>query len=95
MSRIELPNEWERRMVEFRSSGQSASAWCASSGINLQRFQYWQRKFAKTRSAKPTPPSVQWLPVQLVDAVSVKDPEIPTPATIVKEPPSTLVAFLR
>jgi len=60
----ELYEEWEKRMAEFRASGQSATAWCAAHEINLQRFRYWARKF-QVRPQTESTKSVQWLSVKL------------------------------
>ncbi len=67
MSRIELHQEWEKRMVEFRANGQSATAWCATRDISLHCFWYWARKFQPMRQVESTG-SIQWLSVKMDDA---------------------------
>lgn len=64
MSRMELHQEWERRMDAFRASGQSARAWCAAQDIHLHRFWYWARKLRTQRQTESIEP-IQWLTVTM------------------------------
>lgn len=64
MSRVELHQEWEMRMAEFRASGQSAAGWCAAKDIALHRFWYWSRKLQPKLQAQSAEP-IQWLTVKI------------------------------
>lgn len=47
MAKEELRSEWEARINEFKSSGQSQASWCKEKSINLRTFNYWYVKFKK------------------------------------------------
>ncbi|WP_206919773.1 IS66 family insertion sequence element accessory protein TnpA [Alicyclobacillus suci] len=53
MSRTDLHDEWEKRLIEFESSGQTTTAWCAAQEINIHRFRYWSSKLRGNRRQKP------------------------------------------
>jgi hypothetical protein len=72
MSRTELNIEWERRMTEFRASGQTATAWCAARDIPMHRFWYWSRKLRPNHPAQSVDP-IQWLTVKMDDTPVVQD----------------------
>lgn len=40
----ELRREWEGRITDFTSSGQSGAAWCEANQINLHQFYYWKKR---------------------------------------------------
>lgn len=44
MGNHELRKEWEGRISDFTSSGQSGAAWCAANQINLHQFYYWKKR---------------------------------------------------
>jgi len=75
MSRTELHRAWEKRMTEFRASGQSATSWCASHDIHLHRFWYWSRKLNPKRQVESAEP-IQWL------AVKMDEPQLESQATL-------------
>ena len=63
MARTELRKEWEARVVDFRASGQSASAWCAAHNLKPHQLYYWLKKLEPSKAAA-TPPS-KWVPVEV------------------------------
>ena len=44
MTKTELRKEWDARVVAFKASGQSASAWCAVHDLKPLQLWYWLRK---------------------------------------------------
>uniref|UniRef100_UPI001A900754 IS66 family insertion sequence element accessory protein TnpA n=1 Tax=Alicyclobacillus suci TaxID=2816080 RepID=UPI001A900754 len=68
MSRTELREEWEGRLAEFESSGQTATAWCAEQGINIHRLRYWSSKLRENRR-KPSNGEVRWLSVEMESVI--------------------------
>lgn len=65
MARERLGELWIERLSEFRTSGESARAWCQRNGVTLDQLYYWRRKLNK--DPQPAPPTVTpgWLPVHL------------------------------
>jgi len=59
MSNEELRNTWAARVGEFRTSGQSAKAWCAEHNLKPSQLWYWLRK------DKEYAELTQWVPVDL------------------------------
>ena len=48
---------WRAHLAAWRSSGQSAAAFCRSQGLAYAQFVYWQRKLSDETSA--------WVPVRV------------------------------
>jgi hypothetical protein len=44
MNKSELKMEWEQRIANFLSSGQSASKWCAANEVSIHQFWYWKKR---------------------------------------------------
>jgi hypothetical protein len=59
----ELRNEWETRISEFKTSGQSQAAWCREKNINQRTFNYWYRKLKNTSSSEEN--TTNWLSMKL------------------------------
>jgi len=59
--REKLQSLWASRIVEFRASGQSAAAWCASNNVYIHQLQYWLKKDKKVSGMKP----LDWMPLNL------------------------------
>jgi len=57
--------EWAAHVLAYRASGQSASEWCASHGVNFYQFRSRLRYFPIKRPASSTPSSSKWLSVQV------------------------------
>ena len=62
MTKTELREEWETRVVAFKASGQSASAWCATHDLKPHQLWYWLKKFKNIESSAVKP--FQWLSVE-------------------------------
>lgn len=60
MTRIELQNLWQERMIDFEKSEQNGKEWCATQGIPLSQFRYWRRKL---RLRPATPSTHSWMSV--------------------------------
>mgnify|MGYP005846052641 CR=1 FL=1 len=54
--------QWEKRIAEYRSSGQSVREWCAANGLDPNRLWYWLRR---TRTEDAEPQATRWLPVEV------------------------------
>ena len=64
MENVELLNEWQDRIAEYRGSGLSKVAWCARAGYPVKRLQYW---IAKTNKLARTPQVDGWTRVKVVE----------------------------
>ena len=40
MTKTEYRNEWESRVVSFKSSGMGVTVWCKANDVNKERFKY-------------------------------------------------------
>lgn len=60
---------WEKRVNEYKASGQSQAAWCKEKGINPNTFNYWYLKFKTTATQKKKP--VKWLALD-TKAIEIK-----------------------
>jgi hypothetical protein len=67
MARSELRKEWEQRIKEYKSSGQSASKWCAAHDISIHQFWYWQKKL-KSSDTTVTTTSSKWMALEMCDS---------------------------
>lgn len=66
MTRAERQKEWERRVNQYRVSGESVKQWCAHNNVKADRLWYWLRKY-KINKDTPCIQSNQWLPVKVCD----------------------------
>jgi len=64
MTKKETRHLWKARIAEYKSSGQSASTWCAAHNLNPRQLWYWLRK-EKQGTSETT--ALSWLPVKLND----------------------------
>lgn len=53
---------WESRVAEFKASGQSGAAWCATHQLRENQLWYWLHKFRDEEKAKSAP---TWVAVEL------------------------------
>jgi hypothetical protein len=72
MKKSELRDEWEQRMENFMSSGQSTSKWCAANDINIHQFWYWKKRLKTTQN--PVSESTKWVSIEM-DVDSIDQPE--------------------
>ena len=63
MTNLELKKEWEVRLADYKSSGQSGAAWCAANQINLHQFYYWKRRLFSEK--QPESQSANWLAFEI------------------------------
>ena len=71
MNKSELRIEWEQRIAQFLSSGQSASKWCATNEISIHQFWYWKKRLKTTQDTVKDSP--KWLSLEMED--SMDDPK--------------------
>ena len=64
MTKAEQQNTWAVRVAEFKSSGQSVSAWCTAHDVKIHQLRYWLRK-----EKQPYEEGIfTWLPLDLSEA---------------------------
>lgn len=63
MNKSELRMEWEQRIANFLSSGQSASKWCAANEISIHQFWYWKKRLKTTQDTVNGSP--KWLSLEM------------------------------
>jgi len=68
MMKAELQQEWERRIAEYRASGQSAKEWCAAHNVTPRQLWYWLKKCRTGDEPRPAGSPVKWLPVEVSQA---------------------------
>ncbi len=59
MTKIEmeqLRKTWAARVVEFRKSGQSATAWCRENELKTHQLHYWLGKSPTNKRPHRNPP---------------------------------------
>jgi len=61
--------QWEKRMTEYKSSGQSVREWCAANGVKPNRLWYWLRR---TRTEDAETRSTRWLPIEVTGLSDVR-----------------------
>jgi hypothetical protein len=61
--------EWASRIADFKSSGQTMSAWCAAHDLSIHQLKYWIKKMNIPGRTNPTAPGANWLPVAVTGAV--------------------------
>lgn len=72
MNKSELRIEWEQRIADFLSSGQSASKWCAANEISIHQFWYWKKRLKTIDNAVKD--SSQWLTLEMDDSIQESKP---------------------
>lgn len=55
--------QWEKRIADYKSSGQSVREWCSANGVKPNRLWYWLRRM-RTEDAETK--STRWLPVEVI-----------------------------
>lgn len=68
MTKVELRQEWERRIAEYRASGQSAKEWCATHNVTPRQLWYWLKKCRTGAEPRSSGSPVRWLPVEVSQA---------------------------
>jgi hypothetical protein len=64
MTRNEYRQEWEMRIADLQSSGQSIPVWSATHGLKIHQVRYWLHKL-KTKSQPTDNSTPQWLSVKI------------------------------
>jgi hypothetical protein len=67
MNKFELRMEWEQRIANFMSSGQSASKWCAANEVSIHQFWYWKKRIKTTQDSVNDSP--RWLSLEMDDPI--------------------------
>lgn len=58
MKKEKSKKDWEKEIIEFKSSGKTQSAWCREKGISLRRFNYW---YCKSKNNNSQNISTNWI----------------------------------
>lgn len=61
---LELRKEWERRIAEYKTSGQSQVKWCEANGLSIHQFRYWMKRI---RNQHDENIGNSWIPVVIED----------------------------
>jgi hypothetical protein len=67
MNKSELRMEWEQRITNFLSSGQSASKWCAANEVSIHQFWYWKKRLKTAQDNIEDSP--RWLSLEMDDSI--------------------------
>lgn len=67
MNKSELRMEWEQRIANFLSSGQSASKWCAVNEVSIHQFWYWKKRLKTTQDSVEDSP--KWLSLEMDNSI--------------------------
>ncbi|HWL13552.1 MAG TPA: IS66 family insertion sequence element accessory protein TnpB [Ureibacillus sp.] len=57
---LALRKEWEQRIADYKSSGQSQAKWCEDNGISYHQFGYWKKRLKDQHTEKA---NNSWIPV--------------------------------
>lgn len=63
MKNADLKKEWDVRIAEFKTSGQSIPQWCANQNLKTHQLRYWLQK-TETREASLTT-STEWFSLDI------------------------------
>lgn len=80
-ARIAMHKEWERRISEFRMSGQARKAWCEANQVSIHQFQYWFAKLAHQESQRRREPGA-WAQIQVKETIPKERPMIHSPLSV-------------
>ncbi|WP_089610477.1 IS66 family insertion sequence element accessory protein TnpA [Dehalobacterium formicoaceticum] len=81
MTKVEKCQMWKSRVNEFKSSGQTATAWCTAHELKINQLRYWMRKFkSESKSAEK---KMQWLSVE-IGGLEVSEPQEALPVRVGK-----------
>jgi hypothetical protein len=64
MTKTEYRNEWEARVVSYKSSGIGVTVWCKANDVNKERFKYWLYKQNKRNTEPAAKKSKQWIAIE-------------------------------
>ena len=56
---------WQQRIGQYETSGQTREAYCSEQGIKVHTLDYWRRKITQASAEKPSVES--WIPVKILD----------------------------
>jgi len=66
----EMQQLWLSRIEAFKRSGLTQAEFCRTSELNLKQFNYWFRKFKKTKPASKITNSPKWVSVNIKEPVN-------------------------
>jgi hypothetical protein len=72
MTKTEYRNEWESRVVSFKSSGMGVTVWCKANDVNKERFKYWLYKQNKRKTEPAAKKSKQWIAIETTPVTLMK-----------------------
>lgn len=79
--RIALQQEWEKRISEFRRSGQTRKAWCEGNQVSIHQFQYWFGKLYRQESRSRLQ-SGSWAQIRVDETVQEGSPRTQIPLSV-------------
>jgi len=54
--------DWEKRITQYKSSGQGVREWCAANGVKPERLWYWLRR---AKAGRTEGEATMWPPVEM------------------------------
>lgn len=67
--------EWEQRIADCASSGQTIATWCDANGVKLCNYSYWKRRLQDLSETEDIQP-IKWMSLDirpLADGLSVPE----------------------
>lgn len=64
---------WEKRLLEFESSGASVAEFAKAHGFSVHRFYYWKNKFLKPKAPPAATPASAVKSQNLIKVIPPKD----------------------
>ncbi len=66
MTKEELRKQWEIRIADYKTNGQSQANWCTANDIKTHQLHYWLRKFKSGEVASTIPvKESNWLSIDI------------------------------
>lgn len=73
--RVALRESWQRRVADYRTSGQSGAAWCAANQVTESQLWYWVGKFRAEERANEAP--TDWVTVRVANPSGMEAQSLP------------------
>lgn len=78
VEREELREMWCKRVAAYRTSGESAAAWCAAHELKIHQLYYWIRRFQND------PPPLSYSPPKFLPVQVAEDHRAPSESLLVR-----------
>jgi hypothetical protein len=68
-AREQLRHDWAARVQDYKSSGLTMAAWCATNHFTKDQLKYWLYKSKKITSGPPSIPSTRFIPLTVTNEI--------------------------